>query len=128
MAGTKRKLPETPDEPAEQDRGSRPGSPRGHAVTSAATAAAGRPQLGRPNPSRPRPPPPGVSADGYFRRLYESEPDFTQLARQDARFAALYGPSLLLCSLSLITAPPSRNPLVVALSCLSPRLANELSN
>ncbi|KAL2260433.1 hypothetical protein VTK26DRAFT_5546 [Humicola hyalothermophila] len=41
----------------------------------------------RPRP-RPHLPPPGVSADGYFRQLYVSEPDFNQLAKEDAAFAA----------------------------------------
>ncbi|KXX79225.1 Methyltransferase-like protein 16 [Madurella mycetomatis] len=30
-----------------------------------------------------------VSSDGYYRRLYESEPDFRQLAKHDAQFAAI---------------------------------------
>ncbi|KAK4130244.1 hypothetical protein BT67DRAFT_452575 [Trichocladium antarcticum] len=44
----------------------------------------------RPDPGPPRPhrPGPGVSADGRFRRLYESEPDFKQLAKNHAPFAA----------------------------------------
>ncbi|ROT41941.1 hypothetical protein SODALDRAFT_302930 [Sodiomyces alkalinus F11] len=41
-------------------------------------------------PVRPQPPPePGVKADGYYRQLYASEPDFRQLAREDAQFKAL---------------------------------------
>ncbi|GAB1318567.1 U6 small nuclear RNA (adenine-(43)-N(6))-methyltransferase [Madurella fahalii] len=30
-----------------------------------------------------------VSSDGYYRRLYETEPDFRQLAKQDAQFASV---------------------------------------
>ncbi|KAK3306416.1 uncharacterized protein B0T15DRAFT_527135 [Chaetomium strumarium] len=52
-------------------------------------SAIGRPNPGRPNPGRPHPPPAGVTADGYFRRLYETEPDFKQLAKHDSRLAAL---------------------------------------
>jgi hypothetical protein len=48
------------------------------------------PRSGTPNPGRPHCPPPGVAADGYFRRLYESEPDFRKLAKHDACFAPLY--------------------------------------
>lgn len=30
-----------------------------------------------------------LQADSYFRKLYSSEPDFKQLAKQDAAFASL---------------------------------------
>ncbi len=44
---------------------------------------------GTPNPGRPHRPAPGVSADGYFRRLYDSEPDFKRLAEHDPQFATV---------------------------------------
>ena len=43
-----------------------------------------------PGPGWPHRPAPGVAADGYFRHLYESEPDFQQLAKQDPSFATLF--------------------------------------
>jgi 23S rRNA (adenine1618-N6)-methyltransferase len=66
MVGSKRKAPR---EDAEVGSGSVTGS--------------------TPNPAcgRPQWPAPGVSADGYFRRLYDAELDFRQLAKQDAAFA-----------------------------------------
>ncbi|KAL2018378.1 hypothetical protein VTK56DRAFT_913 [Thermocarpiscus australiensis] len=42
-----------------------------------------------PNLVRPNRPRFGVPADGYFRQLYESEPDFKQLAKLDGDFAAI---------------------------------------
>ncbi|KAG7288245.1 hypothetical protein NEMBOFW57_007776 [Staphylotrichum longicolle] len=81
MAGMKRKAPD--DVAKEDDR-------------TAAESYARRPPIGpisgpkpgSPDPGRLHRPPPGVAADGYFRRLYESEPDFRQLAKRDASFAA----------------------------------------
>ncbi|KAK4233901.1 hypothetical protein C8A03DRAFT_38354 [Achaetomium macrosporum] len=79
MAGNKRKASV---DGIEMDSG--PG-----AALRAAPSAIGRPKSGTANPGRPHPPPAGVSADGYFRRLYETEPDFKQLAKQDSRLAAV---------------------------------------
>ncbi|KAK3903392.1 hypothetical protein C8A05DRAFT_43379 [Staphylotrichum tortipilum] len=74
MWGKKRKAP---DEAV--GVGARAGS-EFHAGSNAGPPPTNRPRIGRPSP--------GLSADGYFRRLYESEPDFRQLAKQDPRFAA----------------------------------------
>jgi hypothetical protein len=80
MVGTKRKAS---DDAAEVD--DRPGADSGLGLP---TGGPGRIQ---PNPGRTGRtgrPAPGVSADGYFRHLYASEPDFKHLARQDSQFAA----------------------------------------
>ncbi|KAK4121564.1 hypothetical protein N657DRAFT_109914 [Parathielavia appendiculata] len=71
MAGSKRKAPDDADPGTQQSL----------------TLDEPDPSI-RPTPGRPRPPSPGRAADGYFRQLYESEPDFNQLAKQDSRFAA----------------------------------------
>lgn len=47
------------------------------------------PPTGQHRVMSPRPQEPGVKADSYYRQLYTSEPDFRQLARQDADFKAL---------------------------------------
>ncbi|KAH6857001.1 hypothetical protein B0I37DRAFT_301108 [Chaetomium sp. MPI-CAGE-AT-0009] len=77
MVGTKRKAP---GDAAETD--DRPGADSGRGLP---TGGPGRDQ---PNPGPPGRPAPGVSADGYFRHLYVSEPDFKHLARRDPQFAA----------------------------------------
>ncbi|AEO55638.1 hypothetical protein MYCTH_2299692 [Thermothelomyces thermophilus ATCC 42464] len=81
MAGNKRKAP---DDAAEMNsrhgastRLSQPATDKGFTA-------------GESKPDRTgRPPSPGVSADGYFRQLYATEPDFRQLARRDPQFAAV---------------------------------------
>lgn len=80
MAGIKRKAPnddadETNDQPS--------------ADLSRQDPPTRKPERGVPHTSRLGPPAPGVSADGYFRQLYESGPDFKSLAQRDARFAAV---------------------------------------
>lgn len=73
MAGKKRKMP---DETSEL----KSGSPAAHQDHRTAPEPGPRPRY--------RPAADG-SSDGYFRRLYETDPDFRQLAKQDARFAAV---------------------------------------
>lgn len=80
MAGNKRKAPDD-----EVPAGSGAGA---ESITEPRPIGRG-PKPCKPNPGRPHRPAPGVAADGYFRHLYESEPDFTQLAKQDPGFAAV---------------------------------------
>ena len=79
MAGNKRKAP---DDAAEVDS-------QAATARSLAGSTFSGPRPGTPSPGRPHRPAPGLSADGYFRRLYDSEPDFRRLAKQDPRFAAV---------------------------------------
>ncbi|KAL2267863.1 hypothetical protein VTJ83DRAFT_5140 [Remersonia thermophila] len=83
-AGSKRK---TPGDEADSDLRD-PRDPRNP----------GPPLLGglrsrQPDPGRLGPPDPGVSADDYFRHLYDTEPDFVQLAKQDPDFKAVLQPN-----------------------------------
>ncbi|KAL2133525.1 hypothetical protein VTI74DRAFT_2211 [Chaetomium olivicolor] len=78
MAGNKRKVP---DDEAEVE--SRSGPDHG------AGPPNGGPKSGMPDLGLDRPYRPGVSADGYFRRLFKSGLDFRQLAKKDAQFAAV---------------------------------------
>ena len=79
IAGNKRKAP---DDAAEVE------GPAAAARPLAGSTFSGS-MPGAPGPGRPHRPAPGLPADGYFRRLYDSEPDFGRLAKQDSRFAAV---------------------------------------
>ncbi len=83
MAGSKRKMP---DDTAERDGalGTDPQSQTAPTAINGPNSSVPNPGLARPHRSAP-----GMSADGHFRRLYDLEPNFKQLAKQDARFAAL---------------------------------------
>ncbi|KAL2200200.1 XAP5, circadian clock regulator-domain-containing protein [Corynascus similis CBS 632.67] len=81
MTGNKRKASDDAAGIRSQPRNERPlGEP---------TADSESNTLGRSKPGRPSRPVPGVAADGYFRQLYATEPDFRQLARRDPQFAAV---------------------------------------
>lgn len=73
MSSRKRKMPDDGDESGTRTASSLP--------SLASTIPKWHPGLASSEPS--------IANDGYFRNLYAAEPDFKQLARQDAAFAAV---------------------------------------
>ncbi|KAL1836231.1 hypothetical protein VTJ49DRAFT_5412 [Mycothermus thermophilus] len=80
--GSKRKAPDDEADPDLQDLRD-PDPPQSF----------GGSRSSQPDPRRSGPPDPGVSADDYFRHLYDTEPDFAQLAKQDPDFKAVVQPN-----------------------------------
>lgn len=85
MAGTKRK---SPGDEADVNSGAGANPHSGPRPIDGPEPCKSNPGPGL-GPGRPHRPAPGVAADGYFRHLYESEPDFKQLAKQDPGLATL---------------------------------------